>query len=145
MCYPCISKGQRENFCSSRVHINRSKCPVELFPNQRFEQPEIQVSHQIKGRIPDSTHKNVKELLDHDKTKYFEKMAFIVIVSSVLATSNGNELALRLGGVRSYNLEKLYNKKSFEKLKFFILFQNKVCCILCVWIDDFTEEIKIAS
>jgi hypothetical protein len=113
--------------------------------NFSFEEPEIRVSHQIKGRIPDAIHKNVKDLLEHEKTQYFERMAFIIKVPGIVETINGNPVELTIGGVRSYNLQNLNNKKSFEKFKFFIGFQNKVCCNLCVWSDGFVEELKVTS
>ncbi|WP_430614453.1 DUF3871 family protein [Flavobacterium sp. JP2137] len=112
---------------------------------QQIEKPEIRVSHQIKGRTPDAIHKNAKELLDHEKTQYFERMAFIVRIPSITETINGNELALTVGGVRAYNQENLYNKKSFEKFKFFIGFQNLVCCNLCVSSDGFVSEMRVSS
>ncbi|MFN9321849.1 MAG: DUF3871 family protein [Chitinophagales bacterium] len=72
-------------------------------------------------------------------------MAFIIRIPSISETINGNEIALTIGGVRSYNLENLYNKKSIEKFKFFIGFQNKVCCNLCVSSDGFVEEMRVGS
>ncbi|MGL6126811.1 DUF3871 family protein [Chryseobacterium artocarpi] len=57
----------------------------------------------------------------------------------------GNELSLTIGGVRAYNQENLYNKKTFEKFKFFVGFQNKVCCNLCVWSDGFVDDLKVSS
>ena len=50
----------------------------KMFPNETFDEPEIRVSHQIKGRVPEAIHKNVKDLQDHEKTQYFERMGFIV-------------------------------------------------------------------
>lgn len=120
-------------------------CLSTVYPNFNIEEPEIRVSHQIKGRIPDAIHKNVKDLLEHEKTQYFERMAFIIKVPGIVETINGNPVELTIGGVRSYNLQNLYNKKSFEKFKFFIGFQNKVCCNLCVWSDGFVEELKVTS
>lgn len=115
------------------------------FPHQIITKPEIRVSHQIKGRTPDAIHLNVKDLLEHQKTIYYERMAFIIRIPSIKDVINGNELSLTIGGVRSYNLENLYNKKSFEKFKFFIGFQNKVCCNLCVSTDGFLSELRVTS
>lgn len=117
----------------------------KAFPNEIITKPAIRVSHQIKGRTPDAIHLNVKDLLEHQKTIYYERMAFIIRIPSIKDVVNGNELSLTLGGVRSYNLENLYNKKSFEKFKFFIGFQNKVCCNLCVSTDGFLSELRVSS
>ncbi|MFD0700405.1 DUF3871 family protein [Myroides pelagicus] len=99
----------------------------------------------IYRRTPDAIHKSAKELLEHEKTQYFERMAFIIKIPSITANIGGNTLSLTLGGVRAYNQENLYNKKSFEKFKFFIGFQNLVCCNLCVSTDGFLSEIKVSS
>lgn len=120
-------------------------CANRVFQNHTFDTPEIRVSHEIKGRIPEAINKNVKELLDYEKTQYFERMAFIIRIPSIVETVKGNEIALTIGGVRSYNLENLYNKKTIEKFKFFIGFQVKVCCNLAVSSDGFVEEMRVSS
>ncbi len=117
----------------------------KAFPYQSLEAPEVRVSHQIKGRIPEAIHKNVKDLLGHEKTIYYERMAFIIRVPGVSEVINGNELSLTIGGVRAYNQENLYNRKSFEKFKFFIGFKNMVCCNLCVSSDGFISEMRVSS
>lgn len=117
----------------------------KVFPHQCIKKPEIRVSHQIKGRTPSAIHKTVKELLDYEKTIYYERMAFIIKVPTITNIVNGNELSLTIGGVRSYNLENLYNKKSLEKFKFFIGFQNQVCMNLCVSSDGFVEDMRVGS
>lgn len=115
------------------------------FPYHSITAPEIRVSHQIKGRTPSAIYKPVKELLEHEKTIYYERMAFIIKVPSITDIVNGNELSLTIGGVRAYNQENLYSKKSLEKFKFFIGFQNKVCCNLCVSTDGFLEDIRTSN
>ena len=117
----------------------------KIFPQHSLSEPEIRVSHQIKGRTPSAIHKPVKELLKHEKAIYYERMAFIIKVPAITDIVNGNELSLTIGGVRSYNLENLYNKKSLEKFKFFIGFQNQVCMNLCVSSDGFVEDMRVGS
>ncbi|CAA7392587.1 DUF3871 family protein [Chryseobacterium fistulae] len=74
---------------------------------------------------------------------YFERMAFIIKIPAITDSINSNELSLTVGGVRAYNQENLYNKKTFEKFKFFVGFQNRVCCNLCVWSDGFVDAISL--
>ncbi len=142
---PVFSKDNERTIAHQEFIEIAQNCVSKVFPHHSFDAPEIRVSHQIKGRTPEAIHKNVKDLLDHEKTQYFERMAFIIRIPSIVDTINGNEIALTIGGVRSYNLENLYNKKSFEKFKFFIGFQNKVCCNLCVWSDGFVDDMKVTS
>lgn len=142
---PVFSKDNERTISHQEFIEITLECISKIFPHHTFSKPEIRVSHQVKGRTPDSIHKNAKDLLDHEKTIYYERMAFIINIPSIKDNINGNELALTVGGVRSYNLENLYNRKSFEKFKFFIGFQNKVCCNLCVWSDGFVEEMRVTS
>ena len=116
-----------------------------VFSNEVIEDPEIRVSHQIKGRTPDAIYIPVKDLQEHQKTTYYERMAFIIRIPSITETINGNTLALTVGGVRALNTENLYNKKTYEKFKLFIGFQNMVCCNLCISTDGFKDELKAMS
>jgi hypothetical protein len=142
---PVFSKDNERTIAHQEFIEIVQGCASRVFPHQIFDKPEIRVSHQIKGRTPDAINKQARDLLDHEKTQYFERMAFIIRVPSITDTINGNEIALTIGGVRSYNLENLYNKKSFEKFKFFIGFQVKVCCNLSVSSDGFIEEMRVSS
>jgi hypothetical protein len=142
---PVFSKDNERTIAHQEFIEIAQGCASRAFPYQAFDEPEIRVSHQIKGRTPDAINKQARDLLDHEKTQYFERMAFIIRIPSIVDTINGNEIALTIGGVRSYNLENLYNKKSFEKFKFFIGFQVKVCCNLAVTSDGFVEEMRVSS
>lgn len=142
---PVFSKDNEKTIAHQEFIEIVQNCASKAFPYQSLEVPEIRVSHQIKGRTPEAIHKNVKDLLDHEKTIYYERMAFIIRITGISDTINGNKLSLTIGGVRSYNQENLYNKKSFEKFKFFIGFQNLVCCNMCVSSDGFVSEMRVAS
>ncbi|MGD1318674.1 DUF3871 family protein [Chryseobacterium sp. 2R14A] len=117
----------------------------KVFPYHRINSPEIRVSHQIKGRIPSAIHKPVKELLEHEKTIYYERMAFIIKLPRISDLVNGNELSLSIGGVRSYNQENLYSKKTLERFKFFIGYQNQVCMNMCISTDGFVEDMRVGN
>ncbi|WP_407508412.1 DUF3871 family protein [Elizabethkingia anophelis] len=142
---PVFSKDNERTIAHQEFIESVLEAISTIFPHNNISPPEIRVSHQVKGRVPEAIYKNAKDLLDHEKTIYYERMAFIIRLPQIRDVINGNELSLTLGGVRSYNLDNLYSKKSFERFKFFIGFQNKVCCNLCVSTDGFTAEIKVSS
>jgi hypothetical protein len=114
----------------------------QFYNGETILDPAIRVSHPIKGRIPEAMGKPAQMLRDDEKTIYFERMAFVVEIPSIHETIAGNQLSLCIGGVRAYNHENLYGKKSAEKFKVFVGFQNKVCCNLCISTDGLKLEIK---
>lgn len=115
-----------------------------VFKNVSIE-PAIRVSHQIKGRIPSAIGKPVNQLLEHEKTTYYERMAFMVEIPSKQIVVNNQILNLSIGGVRAYNQENLFSKKSIEKFKVFIGFKNTICTNLCISTDGLNSEIRVSS
>lgn len=115
-----------------------------VFKNVSIE-PAIRVSHQIKGRIPSAIGKPVNQLLEHEKTTYYERMAFMVEIPSKQTVVNNQILNLSIGGVRAYNQENLFSKKSIEKFKVFIGFKNTICTNLCISTDGLNSEIRVSS
>lgn len=142
---PVFSKDNEKTIAHQEFIESVLTAISKVFPHHSISTPEIRVSHQIKGRTPDAIHLNAKDLLDHQKTIYYERMAFIINIPSIVDSINGNELTLSVGGVRSYNLENLYNRKTLEKFKFFIGFQNKVCLNMCINTDGFKEDLRVSS
>jgi hypothetical protein len=116
-----------------------------VFPREAIDAPDIVVSHIIKGRIPEAIHKPVRELLDSDKTIYYERMAFCIEIPTIYQDIDGNRLNLSIGGVRAYNHENLYSRKGIEKFKIFIGFKNLVCCNLCVSTDGLKSDLRVMS
>ena len=117
----------------------------QIFGGEQILKPAVRVSHPIKGRIPSAVGKPAKELLEHEKTLYYERMAFAVEIPSISDNIAQNSLNLTVGGVRAYNLENLHSKKSEERFKLFIGFQNKVCTNLCISTDGFASEVKVRT
>ena len=142
---PVFSKDNEKTIAHQEFIESVLSAIGKVFPHHSISTPEIRVSHQIKGRTPDAIHLNAKDLLDHQKTIYYERMAFVINIPSIVDSINGNELTLSVGGVRSYNLENLYNRKTLEKFKFFIGFQNKVCLNMCINTDGFKEDLRVSS
>ncbi|PIF61387.1 DUF3871 family protein [Flavobacterium sp. 11] len=138
----------KDNECtiSHYEFINSTKEVVEDVLNYKgILKPDIRVSHVIKGRIPTAIGKPAKELLEHEKTIYYERMAFVIEVPEISEVINGNKLNLTIGGVRSYNQENLFSKKSMEKFKVFVGFQNSVCTNLCISTDGLQDDLRISS
>ena len=109
---PVFSK-DNERTISHQEFIGATKNAVrEVFGNHLDLYPEIRVSHTIKGRIPYAIYKKASELLEYEKTIYSERMAFAIEIPDFTREIGGNELTLTVGGVRAYNNENLYNKKS---------------------------------
>jgi hypothetical protein len=115
----------------------------KTFPNESISEPSIRVSHVVKGRIPEAIHKPVSQLLESDKTIYYERMMFCIEIPTIHQDICGNRLNLTIGGVRAYNEQNLYSKKSPEKFRIFIGFKNMVCCNLCVSTDGYKSTIKV--
>ncbi|MCP2037332.1 DUF3871 family protein [Chryseobacterium sp. HSC-36S06] len=142
---PVFSKDNELTIAHQQLINSVMVCITRAFPLEKITAPEIRVSHQIKGRTPDALNLDVKELRDHHKTLYYERLMFIGTIPSIKDNISGNELSLTFGAVRSYNLENLYSKKSLERFKFFIGFQNKVCSNMCVWSDGFVSDLRVSS
>jgi hypothetical protein len=142
---PVFSKDNEKTLAHQEFIEIAQSAINKVFTNQVILEPEIRVSHQIKGRTANAIYKPVKELLEHEKTQYFERMAFIIRIPSITENINGNNVSLTVGGVRSYNQENLYNRKTFERFKFFIGFQNMVCCNLCISTDGYQDEMRVSN
>ncbi|TZF85811.1 DUF3871 family protein (plasmid) [Pedobacter sp. BS3] len=117
-----------------------------LFQHETILSPAIRISHPIKGRIPEAKEKPASQLLESEKTVYYERMAFIVEIPSISDDISGNKLSLTIGGVKSHHQDNLSGKKgSDEHFKLFIGFQNKVCTNLCIWSDGFIADLKVKT
>ncbi|BEG98436.1 DUF3871 family protein [Bacteroides sedimenti] len=116
-----------------------------FFLGETLGQPNIRVSHRIKGRIPSAIHKPVNKLLESDKTMYYERMAFYFDIPDINETINGQKIHLSIGGVRAYNNENLYGRKGKEKFKIFIGYQNSSCCNLCVTTDGYLNKLEATN
>lgn len=141
---PVFSKDNECTVAHQEFIETVSHCASQFFDGHSVKEPEIRVSHVVKGRIPEAIGKSVKELQEHEKTIYYERMAFAITIPSITELVNGNRLSLTVGGVRAYNHENLYSKKNVEKFKVFIGFQNLVCTNLCVSTDGYADELRVS-
>ena len=118
----------------------------EAYSPETILKPNIRLSHPIKGRVPNAKDKPAIELKEHEKTLYYERMAFVIEVPSIADEIDGNSLSLTIGGVKSYAVDNLYSKKGTdEHFKIFIGFKNSVCTNLCIWSDGLVGDLKVKS
>ena len=117
-----------------------------FYRGETFLPASIRVSHPIKGRIPEARLKQAKDLLENEKTLYYERMAFVMEIPTITEDVSGNQLNLTIGGIKAYNLDNLYNRKGVdEHFKIFIGFQNKVCTNMCISSDGYIRDLKVKS
>src|SRR3970282_2527297 len=123
-----VSLNHLKNECTIPVFAKDNECTIshyefiestkevveDILDYKGVLKPDIRVSHVIKGRIPTAIGKPANELLEHEKTIYYERMAFLIEIPEISEIINGNKLSLAIGGVRSYNQENLFSTKSME-------------------------------
>lgn len=116
-----------------------------FFSGETIDTPEIRVSHVIKGRIPEAVRKPANQLLESDKTIYYERATFSIDIPTIYETVEGNKLNLSIVGVRAYNQMNLYSKKSPELFKLAIGFKNQVCCNMCIFTNGYKDELRVSN
>ena len=117
----------------------------DFFKNETVDNADVRVSHIIKGRTPDALHKKANELLECEKTIYYERCAFSIDVPTIYQDVNGNRLNLSIVGVRAYNQMNLYSKKVPELFRLAIGFKNQVCCNMCIFSDGYKDDLRVSS
>ena len=116
-----------------------------FFSGESIDKPDIRVSHVIKGRIPEAIHKPANQLLESDKTIYYERAAFSIDIPTIYETVEGNKLNLSIVGVRAYNQMNLYSKKVPELFRLAIGFKNQVCCNMCIFTDGYKDDLRVSN
>lgn len=116
-----------------------------VYKGETILRPNIRLSHPIKGRIPEARNKPANALLEHEKTIYYERMAFAVEIPTISSEIEGCRLNLTIGGVKAYNLDSLMSKNSDQHFKVFVGFKNMVCTNMCVSTDGFIGDLKVRS
>ena len=99
-----------------------------FFSGETVNDPDIRVSHIVRGRIPSALHKKASELLESEKTQFYQRLAFAFTIPTIYETVAGEKLELCVGGVRNYNDLNLYRQgKGVEKFSVFIGWRVNIC------------------
>ena len=74
---PVFSKDNEVTISHNQFIETMWECAQRMFRSCTVEEPEIRVSHIVKGRTPEAIHKAVKDLTDEDKTIYYLSLIHI--------------------------------------------------------------------
>ncbi len=100
----------------------------DFYQGESVSTPEIRVSHIVRGRTPDALGKKASELLECEKTQFYQRLAFAFTIPTIYETLNGQRLELCVGGVRNYNDLNLYRTtKGVEKFSVFVGWRVRIC------------------
>ena len=99
-----------------------------FYAGERVNEPDIRVSHIVRGRTPQSLGKKASELLECEKTQFYQRLAFAFTIPTIIETVRGQRLELCIGGVRNYSDLNLYRaSKGLEKFSVFVGWRVKIC------------------
>ena len=101
---------------------------LSFYKGETITEPEVRVSHIVRGRTPDALGKRASELLECEKTQFYQRMAFAFTIPTIYETIEGKKLELCVGGVRNYNDLNLYrSSKGVEKFSVFVGWRVVIC------------------
>ena len=99
-----------------------------FYMGEQVNDPEIRVSHIVRGRVPSALGKKASELLECEKTQFYQRLAFAFKIPSIYETVDGKKIELCIGGVRNYSDLNLYRaSRGVEKFSVFIGWRVLVC------------------
>ena len=99
-----------------------------FYQGEAITNPDIRVSHIVRGRTPDALGKRASELLECEKTQFYQRMAFAFTIPTIYETIEEQRLELCVGGVRNYNDLNLYrSSKGVEKFSVFVGWRVVIC------------------
>lgn len=99
-----------------------------FYQGETINAPTIRVSHIVRGRTPNALGKRASELLECEKTQFYQRLAFAFTIPTIYETINGQKLELCIGGVRNYNDLNLYRaSKGVEKFSVFVGWRVRIC------------------
>ena len=118
------------------------KAAAEKFGRGNLTEMDFRVSHPISGRTPNAIHKRKEDLLDHEKTLFYQRIAACMTVKSMSRTICGENTDLTIGFVRSYHTTNLYGSKVPEKITIYCGTSVRVCSNLCLTVNGLKDNIE---
>ncbi len=124
--------------------VHDAACNV--FAGETINTPEIRVSHIVRGRIPSALGKRSSELLESEKTQFYQRLAFAFTIPSLHECIDGQRLELCIGGVRNYSDLNLYRaNRGMEKFAIYIGWRMNICSNQVLTGDGVRLNIEVMS
>ena len=124
--------------------VHDAACNV--FAGETINNPEIRVSHIVRGRTANSLHKRTSELLESEKTQFYQRLAFAFTIPSLHECIDGQRLELCIGGVRNYSDLNLYRtNRGMNKFAVYIGWRINVCSNQVLTGDGVRLNIEVMS
>ena len=99
-----------------------------FYQGETVNAPDIRVSHIVRGRTPNALGKKASELLECEKTQFYQRLAFAFTIPTIFETLEGQKMELCVGGVRNYSDLNLYRtSKGMEKFSVFVGWRVNIC------------------
>lgn len=117
------------------------KAAEVIFGSGNITGAETRCSHPIIGRIPSAQHKKASDLLDEEKTIFYQRLAWIAQVCNFTSSINGQQVSLTIGGTRSYAEDKLYARQNPQHFRVFIGFRVRVCSNMMLTTDGVSDNL----
>lgn len=119
---------------------------AETVFNEELLSLDIKVSHAIKGRTFEARHKKASELLEHERTVYFERMTFLAQLP-IMQQVEGQDMYMCIAGVKAYNRENLNTtaERGLQRFQIAVGFKVDVCTNLCLWSDGANLDIRVRN
>ena len=120
------------NLESTIAHQDFINCVHEaakdFYFGEQISTPDVRVSHIVRSRVPSAAGKKASELLECEKTQFYQRLAFAFTIPSIWETVRGEKLELCVGGVRNYSDLNLYRaSKGLEKFSVFVGWRVVIC------------------
>ena len=120
------------NMESTIAHQDFINCVHEaakdFYHGESVTTPDVRVSHIVRSRVPSAAGKKASELLECEKTQFYQRLAFAFTIPTIWETVRGEKLELCVGGVRNYSDLNLYRaSKGLEKFSVFVGWRVVIC------------------
>ena len=120
------------NMESTIAHQDFINCVHEaakdFYHGESVTTPDVRVSHIVRSRVPSAAGKKASELLEGEKTQFYQRLAFAFTIPTIWETVRGEKLELCVGGVGNYSDLNLYRaSKGLEKFSVFVGWRVVVC------------------